>query len=113
MLAERLSEQPGGVGVLDETGIGSERSGNPDADRSACTGAPFELCDQMHDRVQRSFVIVTRRVDAQTRGLPVAVEGYALDLGATQIDADAHKNKESGVRNQESAGISRNMNLAQ
>src|SRR5258707_10981502 len=81
----------GRVGVLEQPGRWRERAGMADADRAACAELGFELARHGCDRPHRRLVGALRRRHAQARALLAGiVEHDALDLGAAEIDADAH-----------------------
>src|SRR2546429_9419938 len=65
---ERLTIEPGGIGVLHEPRSGHHRTRNTDPHRALSAGHALELPHQPRDGVERRRA-VTRRGDAQTGDL--------------------------------------------
>src|SRR5688572_12020997 len=83
--AQRLADEPGRVGVLDQAGGLRFRSGDSDPD-----GALPGVAHKRPNRSDGGRVIAARGGNALTKHFaPVAVERYRLDLRAAEIDADS------------------------
>ena len=88
---ERSTDEPGGIGVLDQAGGGRDGAGDGDADACRGAGACLEAGDQFGDGGDGGLVTAGRRGDAQARLLgPVRRQRHAFDLGAAEVDADTH-----------------------
>lgn len=91
VLLQRLAVEAGGVGVADQAGDRRQRAGRADADAGPEADGALGVLNQAHDRPQRGLVVTLRRRHAASEAFTtVLVERDQLDLGATQVDADAH-----------------------
>jgi len=87
---QRASDQPNGVGVLDETGGGRDSARNADSDRCRCPDFLLDRAHQGDNRIDRRAIVLCRRGHAVAKThRPARVYGGSFDLGAAKIDADA------------------------
>ena len=90
ILLQRATNQPSGVGVLDQSGNRRDRPRYTDPDRRRFTDPPLDHFDQSGDRFYRGAIIARRRPDAPTDAHRAEViDGRRFDLRAAKIDADA------------------------
>ena len=88
---ERHADELRRVGVLDQAGGRRHRARHADAHRAAAADACLEALDHLTHGQHRGAVVARRRGDAQARQLAArGIDGDRLDLGAAEIDADAH-----------------------
>jgi hypothetical protein len=92
ILVEGAAVEPGGIGVLDQAGRGRDRSRHADSDEAgAAARLALRLRHHLGDGCQGCLVVLPRRgAPEAASGDALPVEGEGLDLGAAQIDADAH-----------------------
>ena len=89
---EGPADEPGGVGVLDQSGGVADDAGNADAHGAGAPRFGLDLLDEARDRVEGAGVVVTWRGDPAPDGDGrVRVEADSFDLGAAQINADLHR----------------------
>ena len=60
-MAQRLADQAGGIGVLDQTTNQRFRAGNADADAAFLAQFSFSRLDQPGDALQRGLIIALWR----------------------------------------------------
>ena len=87
---QRLADEAGGVRVLDQAALRGFDTGRADADAAAAAEFVFQRLDQSGHRHQGRHVVTGRGRDAPAGEHLPAIEGSRLDLGAAEIDADAH-----------------------
>jgi hypothetical protein len=89
---KRPAVQPRGVRVLHHTRGRRNGSRHADADTGPVPELALDLAHQACDRLQRAVVVVARRRRAPARGNLAAVRnGGRLDLGSTEVHADAER----------------------
>src|SRR5207253_1307236 len=87
---ERLTVEPGGIGVLHEPCSGHHRTRNADPHCALSVGRALELPHKPRDGVERRRV-VTRRGNSQTGDLMTrGRQGDGFEFRAARVDADAH-----------------------
>ena len=91
IVTERSSDQPHGVGVLDEARGGGNRPGNPHADGPRPSSTILEAGGERDDGVERCVVVVARRGHPETRDLAAAGKSDSFDFGAAEIDPDSKR----------------------
>ena len=88
---ERLAVEPRGIGVLHQAARGRYRARHADADAAARAGLCSSLAHHVADGAQRRCVVVPRRRDAMLgHDCAIGSERHAGNLGAAQVDAEAH-----------------------
>ena len=89
---ERLADQAGRVGVLDQARDARFGTRYADAHRSASTDSFFSRSDQFDHRSQcRGVVALRRRHALAQQDVAIVAEDDDLDLAAAEVDADAHQ----------------------
>ena len=93
VLLEGLAIETGGIGILEEAGGRRDRARMADTDRQVLTpDGHLEASHYPRDRLQRRPVVALGRRHALARDeAGTLVHDDAFDLGAAQIDADAHR----------------------
>ena len=90
-----MADEPGGVGVLHQSGSRGNRAGHPDADGAALARFLLGRADETRERLQRTVVAAPRRLDAAAEAFrSVGAETDRLDLGSAEIDTDAKAHDE-------------------
>ena len=88
---QRMAVEPGGIGVLDQAIGGADAAGNSGPNGPAPAGLPLQLVDERGHGGDAGAVVAAGRIDAQAGELVAGVvEGERFDLGAAEVDADAH-----------------------
>ncbi len=89
---ERLADQAGRVGVLDQARDARFGTRYADAHRSASADSFFSRSDQFDHRSQcRGVVTLRRRHALAQQDVAIVAEDDDLDLAAAEVDADAHQ----------------------
>ncbi len=91
IVTQRTSDQPHGVGVLDEAGGGRDRPRYPNADGPPPSSTILELDREGDDGVECCVVVVARRGHPETRDLAAAGKSETFDFGPAEIDADSKR----------------------
>ena len=94
---ERMADQPGRIGILDQAGGRGEGAGDADADmRDRRTCRRLQAIDQAANGFNGGVVVALWRGNAAARGdRPGVVQHQAFDLGAAKVNSGAHDRREN------------------
>ena len=91
---QRATDEPGGVGVLDQAGGRRDGAGNADADGAGGADRLLEFGDERGDGGDLSVIVAGGRGGALAIQLaPVGGERNDLQLSAAEVDADADRSR--------------------
>src|SRR5690606_18896229 len=89
---EGLADEPCAVGVFYQPAGGRDRSRHAYADAASLPRFLLKRVDEIADRAQRRAIVAARCRHAKPRAFaPILRQRHAFDLGASEVDADAHE----------------------